>query len=264
MIRRVLAARAVRPCAAGLIAVLLPAFRLALGLGQLEVGFISTGTLFGSALATLAVGRWGHRFSIRRLLLGTSLLMPATGLAFAGLSSLWPLLTVEFVGALNPSSGDVSVFLPLDHTLLAAAAPADARTSVFARYSFAGSLFGAIGALAAAVPEWLAARGALSMLEALRAMFVLYGAVGVAVWGLYLRLPDAHVEETKPAAPLGPSRSIVWRLARLFSVESFAGGLVVNSLLALWLFERFGLSVTAAGAFFFWTGFLSAPSQLSA
>ncbi len=264
MIRRVLAARALRAFADGFIAVLLPAYLLALGLGQLEVGFISTATLFGSALATLAVGRWGHRFSVRRLLLGTSLVMAATGLAFAGLSSLWPLLLVAFVGTLNPSSGDVSVFLPLDHTLLAAAAPADARTSVFARYSFAGSLFGAIGALAAAVPEWLAARGALSMLEALRAMFVLYGAVGVAVWALYLRLPDAHVEETKPAAPLGPSRGIVWRLAGLFSLDSFAGGLIVNSLLALWLFERFGMSLTAAGAFFFWTGLLSAVSQLAA
>src|SRR6266480_676168 len=235
MIRRVLAARALRAFADGFIAVLLPAYLLALGLGQLEVGFVSTATLFGSALATLAVGRWGHRFSIRRLLLGTSLLMAATGLAFAGLSSLWPLLIVAFVGTLNPSSGDVSVFLPLDHTLLAAAAP-----------------------------EWLAARGALSMLEALRAMFVLYGAVGVAVWALYLRLPDARVEETKPAAPLGPSRGMVWRLAGLFSVDSFAGGLVVNSLLALWLFERFGMSLTAAGAFFFWTGLLSAASQLAA
>ena len=105
---------------------------------------------------------------------------------------------------------------------------------MFARYSFTGSLFGAIGALAAAVPEWLAARAGWSMLEALRAMFVLYGAVGVAVWTLYLRLPDAHAEETKAAAPLGPSRGIVWRLAGLFSLDSFAGGLVVNSLLALW------------------------------
>src|SRR5947208_5707956 len=96
MIRRVLAARALRAFADGFIAVLLPAYLLALGLGQLEVGFISTATLFGSALATLAVGRWGHRFSIRRLLLGTSLLMAATGLAFAVLSSLWPFL----IGAL--------------------------------------------------------------------------------------------------------------------------------------------------------------------
>src|SRR2546430_8373117 len=144
MIRRVVAARALRAFADGFIAVLLPAYLLALGLGQLEVGFISTATLFGSALATLAVGRWGHRFSIRRLLLGTSLLMAATGLAFAGLSSLWPLLMVALVGQLQPSHGDVCVFLPLDHTLLAAAAPADARTAVFARHSLARSLFRAI------------------------------------------------------------------------------------------------------------------------
>ena len=39
---------------------------------------------------------------------------------------------------------------------------------------------------------------------------------------------------------------------------------MVNSLLALWLFERFGLSLAAAGAFFFWTGLLSAGSQLAA
>jgi MFS family permease len=79
LIRRVLAARALRAFADGFIAVLLPAYLLALGLGQLEVGFISTATLFGSALATLAVGRWGHRFSLRRLLLSASLLMAATG-----------------------------------------------------------------------------------------------------------------------------------------------------------------------------------------
>src|SRR2546428_10299465 len=214
MIRRVLAARALRAFADGFIAVLLPAYLLALGLGQLEVGFISTATLFGSALATLAVGRWGHRFSIRRLLLGTSLLMAATGLAFAGLSSLWPLLIVAFVGTLNPSSGDVSVFLPLDHTLLAAAAPADARTSVFARYSFAGSLFGAIGALAAAVPEWLAARGPFSLPEALRGMFALYRAAGGAVWAPDLPPNRPRVEGTETPAPLRPSRGIVWRPAR--------------------------------------------------
>src|SRR5437763_8201139 len=62
--------------------------------------------------------------------------------------SLWPLLIVAFMGPLNPSGGDVSVFLPLEHTVLAAAAPAESRTSTFARYSFVGSLFAAVGALA--------------------------------------------------------------------------------------------------------------------
>src|SRR5437762_2020685 len=189
MIRRVLAARALRAFADGFIAVLLPAYLLALGLGQLEVGFISTATLFGSALATLAVGRWGHRFSIRRLLLGTSLLMAATGLAFAGLSSLWPLLVVAFVGTLNPSSGDVSLFLPLEHARLAESATGDARTALFARYSLVGALSAAVGALAAGLPESIAAGSAASPLTAIRAMFVLYAIAGAVIWFLYRRLP---------------------------------------------------------------------------
>ena len=259
MIGRILLARALRSFADGFIAIVLPAYLLALGMGQLEVGFISTATLLGSAFMTLAVGRWGHRFSIRRLLLAAALLMAATGVAFAGSSAFWPLLVVAFFGTLNPSSGDASVFMPLDHTMLATASD---RTGVFARYSFLGSISGAVGALCAGLPEWLGAR--LSMLEALRLMFVLYAAVGVMVWLLYLRLPEAHADEHKPAAPLGPSRGIVWRLAALFSVDSFAGGLVLNSLLVLWLFERFGMSLSTAGAFFFWTGLLSACSQLAA
>ena len=259
MIGRILAARALRSFADGFIAVVLPAYLLALGMAQLEVGFLSTATLLGSALSTLAIGRWGHRFSIRRLLLAAALLMGVTGLGFAGLSSFWPLLLVAFVGTLNPSSGDASLFMPLDHTVLANATD---RTSVFARYSFLGSISGAVGALAAGLPELLGAR--MSMVDALRCMFVLYAVVGLAVWVLYLRMPEPHAAAERTAAPLGPSRGIVWRLAALFSVDSFAGGLMLNSLLALWLFQRFGMSLAAAGAFFFWTGLLAACSQLAA
>ena len=259
MIRRILIGRALRSFADGFIAVVLPAYLLALGMSQLEVGFIGTSTLLGSACMTLAVGRWGHRFSIRRLLLAAAMLMAATGLAFAGLSAFWPLLVVAFFGTLNPSSGDASVFMPLDHTMLANAAD---RTAIFARYSFLGSMSGALGALCSGLPEWLG--GHLSLLDGLRLMFALYACAGAAVWLLYRRLPEAPAEEHKPAVPLGPSRGIVWRLAALFSVDSFAGGLVLNSLLALWLFQRFGMTLAAAGAFFFWTGLLSAGSQLAA
>ena len=264
MIRLVLAARSLRAIADGFVAVLLPAYLLALGHGQLEVGLLSTATLLGSAIATLAVGRWGHRFALRRLLLGAAVLMVATGLGFASLVSLWPLLLVAFIGPLNPSGGDVSVFLPLEHTVLAGSATADARTGIFARYSFIGSVFGAIGALAVAIPDWLATEAGWQLLDALRAMFVLYAVIGAAVWLLYLRVPQSCVEEAKPRSSLGPSRAIVFRLAGLFSIDSFAGGLVINALLALWLFERFAMSLTAAGAFFFWTGLFSAVSQLAA
>lgn len=264
MIRLVLTARALRALADGFVAVLLPAYLLALGYAQLEVGVLSTVTLFGSALATLAVGRWGYRFPVRRLMGWAAVLMVSTGLGFATFSALWPLMIVAFLGPLNPSGGDVSVFLPLEHTVIAGAAAGDERTSIFARYSFFGSIFGAIGALGAAVPEWLTAHTGLAMLDALRAMFLLYAVIGAAVYALYLRMPSPRADQARPAVALGTSRGIVVKLAGLFSVDSFAGGLVINALLALWLFERFGMSLTAAGTFFFWTGLLSAGSQLAA
>jgi MFS family permease len=260
-----LLARGLRGVADGFVAVLLPAYLLALGLDPFDVGLLSTATLAGSALATLAVGLLGHRWSSRRLLHGAAMLMAATGVAFAGLSAFWPLLLVAFIGTLNPSSGDVSVFLPLEHARLAQAAQGDARTALFARYSLTGSLSAAVGALAAALPVWLAAHSSMPLAAGLRAMFVLYGLIGAAVWWLYRGLPVAGARANDPpAAPLGPSRGIVFRLAALFSVDAFAGGLVVNSLMSLWLFQRFGLSLAQAGAFFFWTGLLAAGSQLAA
>jgi len=262
--RTLLIGRALRAFVDGYVAILLPVYLLALGFGAWEVGLLSTSTLLGSALATLAVGTLGHRFPHRRLLLAAALLMAATGLAFANLSAFWPLLLVAFVGTLNPSSGDVSVFLPLEHARLAEAAEGDARTRLFARYSFVGALCAATGALAAAVPDWLVTLE-FERLTALRLMFGLYGITGLSVWWLYLRLPEPPPHERPAApAPLTESRGIVIRLAALFSVDAFAGGLVLNSLLSLWLFERFGVSVAAAGAFFFWAGLLTAASQLAA
>ena len=262
--RFLLVARALRALADGYVAVLLPAYLLALGMGTWQVGVLSTATLLGSAFATLAVGAWGHRFHHRHLLLGAALLMTATGLFFSGLDGFWPLLLVAFIGTLNPSSGDVSVFLPLEHARLAEAAEGNARTALFARYSLTGALFAALGALAAGVPDWLASLG-MDRLAALRGMFVLYAGIGASVWLLYRRLPEPlpHARPTPPA-PLGPSRGIVVQLAALFSLDAFAGGLVVHSLLALWLFQRFGMSLAAAGAFFFWAGLLTAASQLAA
>jgi|JI10StandDraft_1071094.scaffolds.fasta_scaffold185251_1 MFS family permease len=260
------AARALRALADGYMAVLLPAYLLSIGLGTLEVGVIATMTMLGSALATMAVGAWGHRFASGRLLRGAALLMAATGLGFAGLSSFWPLLLVAFVGTLNPSSGDVSVFLPLEHARLASAASGHARTALFARYSVVGALCAAIGALGAGLPDWLASHTGVAHVVTLRAMFLLYGVIGLLIWWLYRQtVVSKEVNESPPmAAPLGPSRRIVVRLAALFSVDAFAGGLVVNSLMALWLLQRFGLSLAQAGAFFFWAGLLSAASQLAA
>jgi MFS family permease len=260
----IFAARALRGFADGFVAVLLPVYLLALGLGGAEVGAIATATLFGSALATLAVGAWGHRWTGRALMLGAAALMAVTGLGFSALSSFWPLLIVAFVGTLNPSSGDVSVFLPLEHARLAAASDAAARTDLFARYALTGALCAAFGALASGVPDRIVALSGVQRLDALRAMFVCYGLMGAGVWALYRGLPASEATSQAQPAPLGPSKAVVVKLAALFAVDSFAGGFVLNSLLALWLFQRFGLSLAAAGAFFFGSGLLGAVSQLAA
>ena len=262
--RLLLIGRALRAFTDGYVAILLPVYLLALGLGKWEVGLISTATLLGSALMTLAVGQWGHRFPQRRLLLAATLLMAVTGLLLAGFSEFWPLLVVAFVGTMNPSAGDVSVFLPLEHARLAETAHGEARTFLFARYTFIGALCAAVGALATGIPDQLVSNG-LTQLDAIRAMFVAYGLTGVVIFFLYRTLPTQQIHaQAAPPMPLGPSRRIVVHLAALFSVDAFAGGLLVNTLLALWLFERFDLSLAAAGNFFFWAGLLSAGSQLAA
>ena len=258
-----IAARGVRGFGDGFTALLLPVYLTGLGFSLFQVGLLTTATLLGSAGLTLAVGLAGHRYPARRLLFVACGLMIATGLAFSQAHAFWPLMLVGFAGTLNPSGGDVSPFLPLEQSLLAHAGPPSRRTDLFARYALSGSLMAALGALSVGLLDPLQVAG-FARRTLIEGAFVLYGLLGAAAFLLYRRLPDQPVESEAPRTALGPSRNRVLGLAALFSLDSFAGGFLVQSLFALWLFHRFGLSLTAAGAFFFWTGVLSALSQLAA
>ena len=263
--RALLTARALRAFGDGFISLLLPYYLLLLGYSALQVGLLVTATLLGSGLMTLAIGFIAHRHSTRHLLLFASVLMVATGLAVPVLSEFWPLLVVAFIGTLNPAANDVTLFSPLEQTLLTRAAPAQSRTALFARYSLIGALVAALGAQAAGLPDLFAAREISTPLAAIRAMFVLYAVLGAVGFVLYLRLsPALEPEHHEQPVPLGKSRRMVYTLAALFSIDAFAGGFAVQSLLALWLFQRFDLSVTVAGTIFFWTGLLTAFSHLAA
>jgi len=262
---RILAAKGMRALGDGYISVLLPVYLLELGCTPLEVGILASATLLGSGVLALAAGLYAHRFHYRSLLLAATVLMAATGLGFAFVGAFWPLLLIAFVGTLNPSSGDVSVFLPLEHSLLARFVPDRERTAVFARYSIAGSIAAAVGSLAAGLPTLVEAAWGWSTYAALQAMFVLYAVTAIGIAAVYAGLPRAATDVARVApAPLTRSRRRVFGLAALFSVDAFAGGLVVQSLVALWLFQRHGLSAAAAGTIFFWTGLLSAVSFLIA
>ena len=262
-VTRVLLARSLRAFGDGYVALLLPLHLARLGYDAFAVGIVSTATLLGSALLTLSFGLASHRILRRGALLGAALLMAATGLGFAGIEEFWPLLLVAFVGTLNPSGGDVSVFLPLEHTVIAHVVADRDRTAAFARYSFVGAFFGALGALFVGTVDWLTPYIAPATTTA--SLFGLYGALGILTFLLYRRLsPRAEAGTDSAPAPLGPSRRTVYHLAALFSVDAFGGGLVVNALLALWLSARFGISISAVGSIFFVTSLCSAASYFAA
>ena len=262
---RLIAARSVRALSDGLVSVLLASYLAGLGFSAFEVGAIVTGTLLGSAALTLGVGLFGGALGRRRVLLAACALMVATGIGFAGVTRFWPLLVVAVVGTLNPSSGDVSLFLPIEQAALAEVVPARARTTLFAWYNLAGNMAGAAGALAAGLPVLLARRYGWDALAAQRSGFVVYAVSAVVAAAIYRSLSPAVERPPQAGAastPLVKSRPIVLRLAALFSLDSFGGGFVVQSLLALWLFRRFGISIETAGAVFFGTGILGGFSQL--
>jgi MFS family permease len=263
-VNRILIAKGLRSFGDGFVSLLLPAYLLELGFAPLQVGVIATTTLFGSGVLTLAVGLQAWRFHYRTWLLASSLLMAGTGLGFALLTDFWPLMLIALVGTLNPSSGDVSVFLPLEQALLSRIVEDKRRTWVMARYSLVGSLLAAFGSLAAALPA-IAPSAGLGTRTAIQAMFVLYALLALAAGAVYRGLPKAEASDApQPKVALHESKKTVYTLAALFSLDAFGGGFVVQSLVALWLYQRFGLSVSSASAIFFWTGVLTAFSYLVA
>jgi len=243
---------------------LLAVYLTELGLDAFQVGVVATAALLGSALITLGIGLLASARAQRTLLIFASALMAATGIAFATANSYAVLLLVAFVGTINPTAGNVSIFVPMEHALLSGAAPDVNRTRMFAVYGLTGAFAAAIGSLAAGSPELLVALG-WSKLGALKSMFVLYALLGIAGGLVYALVPrTTAAADEKPSFALGASRRIVYRLAALFSIDAFAGGFAVQSLMALWLFQKFGMSLAAAGLFFFWSGLLAAFSYPAA
>ena len=262
---RILAARGIRAFADGFVALLLPVYLIELGLSPFAIGSIVTSTLIGTALLTIWVGMAANRHSRKRLLLAAAALMAATGVAFAVATSFWPLLVIAFVGTINPTSGDASVFQPLEQTVLTDTIAARRRTALFARYSVVGSLAGALGVLAASLPDLMVGWTGVPPVTATQLMFGFYAALGAVIYLLYRPLSTAiEISAEAPQAPLQQSKKIVYGLAALFSIDSFGTGFMVQSLLALWLFQHLEISVSTAAAILFWSGVFSAVSYLVA
>jgi predicted MFS family arabinose efflux permease len=256
--------RGIRGFVDGAVAVTISAYLELLGWSGLRIGVLVTGMLLGSAALTLLVGLRLGRVPRRALLQWGAVTMIVCGLVFASTTVFVVLLVVGVLGTMNPTSGDVSVFSPVEQALVSSAVADEDRTSMFARYVFVGTLAAAVGSLAVGIPEFVARHTSIGEQDALRWVFVVYALAGASVYAVFGRLssgvePSASV----PPTPLGPSKQLVHRLALVFSVDSFGGGFVVQSLLALWMFRRFDMSTGAAGALLFWMGVCSAASMFA-
>lgn len=224
-LRLLLTARGVRAFGDGFVSILVPVHLTAIGFGAFEVGVLTTAMLLGPAMITFVVGLIAHRLRIVRLLATATALMVLSGIGYAFETEFWPLLIIALVGTLSPTASDVSVFAPLEQTLLSNAVVPQRRTSIFATYSLIGSVLSALGCLFASAPEIVARASLMHPNRALQAMFLVYaflGAIAFMIYGQLKSPPEVPVSE--PASgPLGPSRRIVFTLAALFSLDSLGG-----------------------------------------
>jgi MFS family permease len=262
-IRRIFLARSLRGMGDGCAAVLVPIYLLELGFGPSEVGAISSVMLLGAALMLLLLGTAGHAVSLRTSLLVTSGLIVVTGVNFALFQSFGALMIAALVGTINPSGGDNNVFRPLEQTFIARVVQQSRQTAAFAYYSFLGLVVAGIGAYLAGLPDWLAPIAHRTTVA--RAMFLGYAALGLASLVIYLRLdrdlPDSGLQKPRP---LRASRRRVGWLTSLLTLDALGGGFLLNSVLVLWLSQRFGASAGTVGVIFFTNAVLSAISLLIA
>jgi MFS family permease len=268
--RLLFATRAVRMFGYGLASVVLVLYLSALGLADPVIGLLLTLTLLGDAAISLWLTTHADRVGRRRVLLAGAFLMCLAGVGFAATSALPVLVLAATIGVISPSGNEVGPFLAVEQASLSQAIADRARTRVFAWFNLTGSFATASGALVGGGIAGALIASGRAPLDAYRAVIVVYACLGLVLAALFWRV-SARVEvEQAPDASvirrlgLHRSRGIVASLSALFALDAFAGGLVVQSLVAYWFHLRFGADVAVLGAVFFGANLLAGISALAA
>ena len=263
--------RILRMFAYGLLAVILALYLAQAGLSDAEIGLLLTLTLLGDALISLWITTRADRVGRKRMLLIGSALMIFAGILFTITRNFYLLVLAAIIGVISPSGNEVGPFLAIEQSALAQALPDASRTQVFAWYQLAGSLATALGSLVGGGLAQALQNGGVTPLSSYRVIILAYALLGVvltAVFGFLSRAIETDLsEEIKAQANLlglGRSSKIVVKLAALFSLDAFAGGLVVQSIVAYWFYVRYGVSPATLGAIFFGANIFAGISALSA
>lgn len=262
------ATRALRMFSYGFLSVVLVLYLSGLGFREGRIGLLLTLTLVGDTLISLFLTTRADRLGRRRILVLGALLMVGAGIPFA-LSGDFPVLLIAAtLGVISPSGNEVGPFLAIEQASLSQTVPDESRTSVFSWYNLTGSFSTALGALAGGwTAQALQARG-MAPVSSYRVLVLAYAASGILLALLFSRL-SSRVEVPSGLAPagrlgLGKSRGVILRLSALFSLDAFAGGFVIQSLIAFWFHVRFGVEPGVLGTIFFGANILAGLSALSA
>ncbi len=268
--RLLFATRVLRMFGYGFLSVVLVIYLAVLGLPGPEIGLLLTLTLVGDAVISLWLTTHADRVGRRRVLLVGAVLMLFAAVLFAGTAAFPLLLVAATVGVISPSGNEVGPFLAVEQASLSQTLPGRERTRVFGWYNLVGSLATATGALVAGTTAQALQGGGASTVDSYRAIVVGYGVVGLLLAVLFSRLSAAVEVERAPEATIAGrlglhrSRGVVLRLAALFSLDAFAGGFVMQSLIAYWFHVRFGVAPATLGGIFFGANVLAGFSALAA
>ena len=256
---------AVRSFAYGFLSVILGLYLDTIGLGMAAIGWIFTAALAGSAGMTLIVTSVADRFGRKTLLiLGAALMALAGGIFAVSDNPIWLMIAAIF-GTISPSGKDIGPFLSLEQAILPQTTTDQQRTAVFSAYNLVGSFAGAVGALAVGLPELLS----FSSLSGYRLLIWSYVAAALLLVLLFVQLSPGIEAKKNPDSFIGKlglkkSRAMVAKLAGLFALDAFAGGFIVQSIVAYWFYLRYQTDLGALGGIFFGTNLLAAFSFLAA
>jgi MFS family permease len=260
-----LATCSVRSFAYGFLSIILGLYLDSVGLSAVAIGWIFTAALAGGAVMTIIVTAVADYFGRRLLLILGALLMALAGSVFALTDHPTWLAIAAIFGSISPSGKEVGPFLAIEQSILPETISAERRTAIFSIYNLIGSLAGALGALAVAVPPLLA----LSEMAGYRYLLWTYVVAALVLAALFALLSQG-VEARSTAGVqsrrfgVHNSRRIVAKLGGLFALDAFAGGFIVQSIVAYWFYLRFKTDLKSLGAIFFGTNLLSALSFLAA
>ena len=262
--------RVIRMFAYGFLSVVLVLYLAQLGLSEGLIGLLLSLTLIGDAAISLWMTTTADRIGRRRILIAGAGLMLLAGVLFAVTDRVTLLLVAAIIGVISPSGYEVGPFLPVEQAALSQIVPDRTRTEVFAWYNLVGSFATAIGALCGGVLTEVLQQVGVIPLNSYRAVLILYGVMGVILAAVFTQL-SPRVEAVHSDGPqtltrfgLHRSRSIVLKLSTLFGLDAFAGGLVVQSLVAYWFHVRFGVEPAVLGGIFFGANILAGISALTA